>query len=75
MASRKKNPALYRTRKAAVLDAVERVERDPAGMFYKEAFVVGGERRWGMVTRRPTGMFIGPIRPDNAANYRRWYCS
>jgi hypothetical protein len=75
MASRKKNPALYRTRKAAVLDAIARVERDPAGTFYKEIFVVGGDQRWGFVARRPNDMFVGPIRSDNAANYRRWYCA
>jgi hypothetical protein len=75
MASRKKNPALYRTRKAAVLDAIARIERDPAGTFYKQAFIVGGDRRWGMVTCQPSEFFIGPIRADNAASYRRWYCS
>ncbi len=75
MQSRKKNPSLYRTRKAAVLHAIGKVESDPAGTFYRETYVIGGARRWGMVTRRPNTSFIGPIRPDNAADYRRWYCS
>jgi hypothetical protein len=73
--TRKKNPGLFRTRKAAILDAIERIEADPSGSFYKEAFVVGSARRWGMVTRRPTtSMAIGPIRIDNVDKYRRWYC-
>lgn len=73
MRSRKKNPGLYRTRKAAVLDAIERTDRDlvnRSGAWY----VVGGNRRWGVVALRPNGPFFGPITAESSDRYRRWYC-
>jgi hypothetical protein len=69
--TRKRNPALWRTRKAAVAAAIDAAGRDAAG---RDWYVVGGQHRWGVVARRPNGVFFGPIRADNGDNYRRWYC-
>lgn len=74
--SRKKNPGLYWTRKEAVSAAIERADSGTDLLNRRgEYFVVGGSRRWGIVTRRPNGPSFGPITSTNSEQYRRWYCS
>lgn len=74
--SRKRNPGLFRTRKEAIREAIAQAERDPDRIFNRRGtfYVVGGGRRWGVVTLRPNGAHWGPITLDSADQYRRWYC-
>lgn len=73
--SRKKNPALFWTRKEAVATAADRAESGTDLLNRRgEYFVVGSGRRFGIVTRRPNGPCVGPITAGNAGKYRGWYC-